>query len=67
MRIHVKGVPEHLRKQDVADKIRALLLSGIRSALLWQQLGGRRWHLFVYKKRIRDCVTDVRRRLITVH
>jgi high frequency lysogenization protein len=34
---------------------------------LWQQLGGRRWHLFVYKKRIRDCVADVRRRLITVH
>jgi high frequency lysogenization protein len=67
MRIHVKGVPEHLRKQDVADKIRALLLSGIRSALLWHQLGGRRWHLFVYKRRIRDCVADVRRRLITVH
>jgi high frequency lysogenization protein len=67
MRIHVKGVPEHLRKQDVADKIRALLLAGIRSALLWHQLGGRRWHLFVYKRRIRDCVADVRRRLITVH
>lgn len=67
MRIHVKGVPEHLRKQDVADKIRALLLSGIRSALLWHQLGGRRWHLFIYKRRIRDCVADVRRRLITVH
>ena len=67
MRIHVKGVPEHLRKQDVADKIRALLLSGIRSAFLWHQLGGRRWHMFVYKRRIRDCVADVRRRLITVH
>lgn len=67
MRIHVKGVPEHLRKQAVADKIRALLLAGIRSALLWHQLGGRRWHLFVYKKRIRDCVSDVRRRLLTVH
>lgn len=67
MRIHVKGVPEHLRKQDVADKIRALLLAGIRSALLWHQLGGRRWHLFIYKRRIRDCVADIRRRLITVH
>jgi len=67
MRIHVKGVPEHLRKQDVADKIRALLLAGIRSALLWHQLGGRRWHLFIYKRHIRDCVADVRRRLITVH
>jgi len=67
MRIHVKGAPEHLRKQQVADKIRALLLAGIRSALLWHQLGGRRWHLFVYKRRIRDCVADIRRRLITVH
>lgn len=67
MRIHVKGAPEHLRKQLVADKIRALLLAGIRSALLWHQLGGRRWHLFIYKRRIRDCVADIRRRLITVH
>lgn len=66
-RIHVKGVPEHLRNPRVADKIRSLLLAGIRSALLWHQLGGRRWHLFIYKKRIRDCVAGVRRRLIAVH
>jgi CII-binding regulator of phage lambda lysogenization HflD len=59
MRIHVKGVPEHLRKQAVADKIRALLLAGIRSALLWHQLGGRRWHLFVsvQGRCIECCVT----------
>lgn len=67
MRIHVKGTPEHLRKQEVADKIRALLLAGIRSALLWHQLGGRRWHLFIYKKRIRECVAQIRRSLISVH
>jgi high frequency lysogenization protein len=67
MRIHVKGTPEHLRKQQVADKIRALLLAGIRSALLWHQLGGRRWHLFIYKKRIRECVAQIRRSLINVH
>ena len=67
MRIHVKGTPEHLRKQEVADRIRALLLAGIRSALLWHQLGGRRWHLFIYKKRIRECVAQIRRSLINVH
>ncbi|OGT75015.1 MAG: hypothetical protein A3H44_00670 [Gammaproteobacteria bacterium RIFCSPLOWO2_02_FULL_57_10] len=66
-RIHVKGNAEYLQDQRVANKIRALLLAGIRSALLWHQLGGRRWHLFIYKKRIRDCVTHIRRNLLTVH
>lgn len=66
-RVHVKGSPEHLRKQRVADQIRALLLAGIRSAMLWQQLGGRRWHLFFYKKRIRDCVAHIRRNLFALH
>lgn len=66
-RIHVKGNVEHLRNQKVADQIRALLLAGIRSAMLWQQLGGRRWHLFFYKKRIRNCVASIRRNLITLH
>ena len=64
-RIHVKGSVEHLRNQRVADQIRALLLAGIRSALLWHQLGGRRWHLFFYKRRIRDSVAQIRRALIT--
>ena len=63
-RIHVAGNPEHLRNNEVADQIRALLLAGIRSAVLWHHLGGRRWHLFFYKKRIRQCLADVRRQLI---
>jgi len=66
-RIHVKGSIEFLRDQPTADKIRSLLLAGIRSAVLWHQLGGRRWHLFIYKRRIRDCVAHVRRNLLTVH
>ena len=63
-RIHVAGNPEHLRDHVVADQIRALLLAGIRSAYLWQHLGGRRWQLFFYKKRIRETLTDIRRKLI---
>lgn len=63
-RIHVAGHPENLRDQQVADQIRALLLAGIRSAVLWHQLGGRRWHLFFYKKRIRQCLTGIRRKML---
>ena len=66
-RIHVKGNVDYLKDPRVADNIRALLLAGIRSAMLWHQLGGRRWHLIVYKKRIRDCATHVRRSLMTLH
>jgi high frequency lysogenization protein len=63
-RIHVSGNPEHLRDHAVADQIRALLLAGIRSAVLWHQLGGRRWHLVFYKKRIRECLTGIRRKFL---
>ncbi len=66
-RIHVAGNPEHLRRQEVADRIRALLLAGIRSAVLWHQLGGRRWQLFLYKKRIKDTIATIRRRLIRLN
>ena len=66
-RIHVAGNPEHLRNPLVADKIRTLLLAGIRSALLWQQLGGRRWHLLFYRKQIRESIAQIRRALMTVN
>jgi len=66
-RIHVAGNPEHLRNQLVADKIRTLLLAGIRSAVLWQQLGGRRWHLLFYRKHIRESIAQIRRALMTVN
>ncbi len=63
-RIHVAGNPQHLREQHNANRIRALLLAGIRSAMLWHHLGGRRWQLFFAKKRIRREVNDLRRRLM---
>ena len=65
-RIHVAGNPEHLRNQQVAEQIRAVLLAGIRSAMLWHQLGGRRWHLFFYKRHIRQTLSDIRRKLISI-
>ncbi|GGO76942.1 high frequency lysogenization protein HflD [Marinobacterium nitratireducens] len=52
-RINVGGDPRHLQNAENAAKIRALLLAGIRAAMLWRQVGGRRWHLFFFKHRIR--------------
>lgn len=44
-RIQVKGDPRILQQDVNSNKVRAILLSGVRSAMLWRQLGGRRWHL----------------------
>ena len=51
-RIQVTGNPTLLQQQDTADNIRALLLGGVRFAWLWQQLGGRRWHLVLKRKQL---------------
>jgi high frequency lysogenization protein len=50
-RIMVNGVPDILSRQDVANKIRACLLAGIRSAMLWKQCGGRRWKFLLFRKK----------------
>lgn len=64
-RIQVQGKVDNLRDEQVANRIRALLLAGIRSAVLWYQLGGRRWRLLVYRKRVHDSASDIRRKLLS--
>ena len=51
-RIMVSGEPTVLNNTDNANKIRTLLLSAIRSAVLWHQLGGSRWQLLFQRKKI---------------
>jgi high frequency lysogenization protein len=51
-RIQVTGNPALLQQEETADNIRALLLGGVRFAWLWQQLGGRRWHLVLKRKQL---------------
>lgn len=41
-KIQVSGTPALLKQQVCQNKIRALLLAGVRAAVLWRQLGGRR-------------------------
>lgn len=49
-RIHVTGESNYLSNPATINKIRTLLLAGIRSAVLWRQLGGSRWQLVFGKK-----------------
>lgn len=51
-RIQVHGNAAYLQQKSVAEKIRCLLFSAIRSAFLWRQLGGKRHHLVFYRKKI---------------
>lgn len=44
-RIIVQGEEGYLSSPDNANKVRALLLAAMRSAVLWRQVGGRRWQL----------------------
>jgi len=51
-RIHIIGSAYHLQQQSVQDKIRACLLAGIRSAVLWRQVGGSKWQLLFHRKKL---------------
>lgn len=51
-RVLVNGEHMHLSNQDNANRIRALLLAGIRSLVLWRQCGGIRWQLIFGQKAI---------------
>jgi high frequency lysogenization protein len=51
-RIMVNGEPGYLSRPDIVNKIRALLLAGIRSAILWKQCGGTRWKFLFFRKKI---------------
>jgi len=49
-RIIVKGNPEYLQQENTVNRIRCLLLSGARAAVLWEQLGGGRIQFLLRRK-----------------
>lgn len=51
-RIMVNGDPSYLSSQEVINKIRSLLLAGIRSTMLWRQCGGSRWRFLFFRKKM---------------
>lgn len=50
-KIMVSGDSRYLSSGEHANKIRAILLGGIRAAVLWSQVGGSRWQILFYRKR----------------
>lgn len=46
-RVLIGGDPKRLRDKRVVSLVRALLLAGFRSAVLWRQVGGSRWSLLL--------------------
>ena len=50
-RIIVSGEQTHLGNENNASRIRALLLAGLRSAILWRQCGGSRLSVLFNRKR----------------
>ena len=58
-RVHVTGSPEFLQRNEIAAKVRTLLLAGVRGAWLWHQSGGRRWHLLLRRSTIRNTLNTL--------
>lgn len=61
-KIMVNGEQQHLSNPDNVNRIRALLLGGIRAGILWHQVGGRRWHFLFRRKRLVDTAQQLLRR-----
>ncbi|MDO7084634.1 high frequency lysogenization protein HflD [Pseudocolwellia sp. AS88] len=53
--IQVAGEPDILKQPINQHRIRALLLAGIRSAVLWRQVGGKRRNILFARSKIVGC------------
>jgi high frequency lysogenization protein len=62
-RIMVSGEQVYLQNPDNVNRIRALLLCGIRAAMLWRQVGGRRRQLLFLRNRVIDALKRLLDRL----
>lgn len=58
-RILISGEEEYLTRTENAHTIRALLLAGIRSAVLFYQRGGRRWTLIIHRNALLEKVAGL--------
>ncbi len=55
----VRGEPVVLASPDNQHMIRALLLAGMRAAVLWRQCGGNRIRLILGRKALLDCCREL--------
>lgn len=57
--IQVAGEPERLKQTSNQHKIRALLLAGIRSSVLWRQVGGKRRNILFGRSKLVACAEQL--------
>lgn len=58
-KIQIAGEPEILKNPVNQAKIRALLLAGIRCAVLWRQIGGKRRHILFARSKYLECAQEL--------
>ncbi|AWL12095.1 High frequency lysogenization protein HflD like protein [Saliniradius amylolyticus] len=57
-KIQVGGSQPLLKKPNIQNRIRASLLAGIRAAVLWRQLGGKRRQILFHRRKIHACAAQ---------
>ena len=62
-RIQVNGYAGYLQQDTIAQRVRCLLFAGIRSAILWHQLGGRRHHLIFNRQQLLEHLRGLQRQV----
>ena len=58
-RIQVTGEYQYLQQPRISNQIRVLLFAGIRSAILWKQLGGHRWKIILQRNQMIKIAEDL--------
>jgi high frequency lysogenization protein len=58
-RVLVHGEQSLLENRATQNRLRSLLLAGIRAAVLWHQCGGSRWRLLVERGRMLACARSL--------
>ncbi|MGI8560519.1 MAG: high frequency lysogenization protein HflD [Luteimonas sp.] len=57
-RVMVQGNPHYLAQSDIVAEIRAVLLSSLRSAVLWRQMGGSLWDFLLQRRQLVSAVEN---------
>jgi high frequency lysogenization protein len=55
----INGEVSYLKDPEKVTCIRALLLAGIRSAVLWRQKGGRRWEIVLSRNKYMKVINKI--------
>lgn len=58
-RVLVQGNPHYLGQSAVVAEVRAVLLSAVRSAVLWRQMGGSLWDFLLRKRAMGEVVQEL--------